>query len=93
MDESVITQSFNLFTYFFTTNKKYSHSIILFTGKVIKLQINVGLGTSAESRVPNCIYVTSFLSISCLSNSEYWSQQTSQSGNIHNINNMSMLQA
>ena len=27
------------------------------------------------------IYVTSFLSISCLSNSEYWSQKTSQSGN------------
>ena len=39
------------------------------------------------------IYVTSFLSISCLSNSEYWSQKTSQSGNIHSINKMSMLQA
>ena len=39
------------------------------------------------------VYVTSFLSISCLSNSEHWSQKCSQSGSIHSINKMSMLQA
>ena len=38
------------------------------------------------------IYVTSFLSIPCLSNSEYWSQKHSQSGNIHSINKMFMSQ-
>ena len=29
--------------------------------------------------------VTSFLSIPCLSNSEHWSQKTSQNGSIHSI--------
>ena len=43
--------------------------------------------------VEESINVTSFLSISCSSNSEYWSQKTSQSSNIHSINKMSMLQA
>ena len=34
------------------------------------------------------INVTSSLSISCLSNSEYWSPRRSQSGSIHSINKM-----
>ena len=32
---------------------------------------------------PNCIYVTSFSSISYWSNSKYWPQKHIQSGNIH----------
>ena len=38
-----------------------------------------------------CMCVTSFLSISCLSNSEYASQKIRQSGNIYSINKMSVL--
>ena len=37
--------------------------------------------------------ISSFLSILCLSNSEHWSQKTSQNGSIHSIYKMSMLQA
>ena len=43
-----------------------------------------GRGVSSVSLV-TVINVTSFLSISCLSNSEHWSQKTSQNGNIHSI--------
>ena len=39
------------------------------------------------------IHVTSFFNISYWNNSEYWSQKHSQSGSIHSINKMSMLQA
>ena len=39
------------------------------------------------------INVTSFLSISCLSNCEDWSQKHSQSDKIHSISKMSMLYA
>ena len=39
------------------------------------------------------IYVTSFLSILHLSDSEYWSQTSLQNGSIHFIDKMSMLQA
>ena len=39
------------------------------------------------------IHVTSFLSIPSLNKIEYWSQKHIQSGNIHFINKMSMLQA
>ena len=40
----------------------------------------------------HALYVTSFLSIPCFSNSEHWSQKTSWNGNVHSIYKMSMLQ-
>ena len=39
------------------------------------------------------MYVTSFLSISYLSNTEYWSQTSIQNVSIHSIAKMSVLQA
>ena len=61
----------------------YFQTLFLLSMKVIMLSRQVSLQ----------IYVTSFLSISCFSNSEHWSQKTSLNGNIHSIHKMSMLQA
>ena len=55
-----------------------------------------GLYFSGDTCIPALsrlltIYVTSFLSIPCLSYSEHWFQKTSQNGSFHSIYKMSII--